>query len=94
MWKTTPQPTTVKTQNNTLQMQQTSNKKFDSLHSPHIYLSFSNLKRNHRLWQDMEIKKYYFFYKKNIKFQKISCIFATVFNLIDTMYSNKWFFHR
>lgn len=77
MWKTTPPPTAAK--HNTLQMQQTSNKKLDSLHSPHIYLSFSNLKRNHRFRQDMEIKKYYFFYKKNIKIQKKSCIFASDF---------------
>ena len=67
------------TQHNTLQMQQTSNKKLDSLHSPHIYLSFSNLHEKHRFRQDMEIKKYYFFYKKNIKIQKKSCIFASDF---------------
>ena len=36
MWKTTPHPTTVKTQHNTLQMQQTSNKKLDSLHTTNV----------------------------------------------------------
>lgn len=36
MWKTTPPPTAAKTQHNTLQMQQTSNKKLDSLHTTNV----------------------------------------------------------